>query len=91
MQSKAGPKQCCAPWTMPSIKLERSLTSSDQAPSDFLWELIPMNDELPSSKANASNSEWDVFISHASEDKDDLPLRPLADALRTRGFSVWLR
>ena len=59
-----------------------------QAPSDVLWELIPKNDELPSSTTNASNSEWDVFISHASEDKDDF-VRPLADALRARGFSVW--
>ena len=60
----------------------------DQAPSDVLWDLIPRDDELPSSTTNASNSEWDVFISHASEDKDDF-VRPLADALRARGFSVW--
>lgn len=30
----------------------------------------------------------DVFISHASEDKDDL-VRPLAEKLREAGFSVW--
>lgn len=30
----------------------------------------------------------DVFISHASEDKDDVA-RPLAHALRRRGLSVW--
>jgi len=32
--------------------------------------------------------EYDVFISHASEDKDDV-VRPLAIALRARGLSVW--
>lgn len=32
--------------------------------------------------------EHDVFISHASEDKDDL-VRPLAHALRERGLDVW--
>jgi TIR domain len=32
--------------------------------------------------------EWDVFISHASEDKDDIA-RPLAEALRARGLRVW--
>jgi predicted RNA-binding Zn-ribbon protein involved in translation (DUF1610 family) len=32
--------------------------------------------------------EWDVFISHASEDKDDF-VRPLAEALRSLGVSVW--
>lgn len=32
--------------------------------------------------------EFDVFISHASEDKDDI-VRPLAHALRERGLGVW--
>ena len=32
--------------------------------------------------------EWDVFISHASEDKIAIA-RPLADALRTKGLRVW--
>ncbi|WP_084506099.1 DUF1883 domain-containing protein [Amycolatopsis sp. ATCC 39116] len=32
---------------------------------------------------------WDVFISHASEDKDAVA-RPLAEALRELGVTVWL-
>ncbi|MEM6797284.1 MAG: TIR domain-containing protein, partial [Acidobacteriota bacterium] len=32
--------------------------------------------------------EFDVFISHASEDKDDF-VRPLVDALKALGLSVW--
>lgn len=32
---------------------------------------------------------WDVFISHASEDKDAVA-RPLRDALARRGVTVWL-
>ncbi len=32
--------------------------------------------------------EFDVFVSHATEDKDDV-VRPLAHALRERGISVW--
>jgi hypothetical protein len=32
--------------------------------------------------------QYDMFICHASEDKADVA-RPLADALRSRGFSVW--
>lgn len=32
--------------------------------------------------------KYDAFISHASEDKD-LFVRPLAEALRSAGFSVW--
>ena len=31
---------------------------------------------------------WDVFISHADEDKDDF-VRPLAEELRLRGLEVW--
>jgi hypothetical protein len=32
--------------------------------------------------------EWDVFISHASEDKDAIAT-PLAEALRAKGLRVW--
>lgn len=32
--------------------------------------------------------EWDVFISHASEDKDSF-VRPLAEALAQLGVRVW--
>lgn len=35
-----------------------------------------------------ANREYDVFISHASEDKDDV-VRPLANALKEEGLSVW--
>lgn len=36
----------------------------------------------------AADSARDVFISHATEDKADIA-RPLAEALRRRGISVW--
>ena len=35
-----------------------------------------------------NEKEWDVFISHASEDKEAL-VRPLATELRRFGLSVW--
>ncbi len=34
------------------------------------------------------NPEYDVFISHASEDKDEV-VRPLAYALKEKGLTVW--
>jgi hypothetical protein len=37
---------------------------------------------------DAHVSDWDVFISHATEDKDDI-VRPLAIALQSAGLSVW--
>ena len=36
----------------------------------------------------ADGRTFDVFISHASEDKDDV-VRPLANALREGGLTVW--
>ncbi|TEU12597.1 MAG: toll/interleukin-1 receptor domain-containing protein, partial [Anaerolineales bacterium] len=32
--------------------------------------------------------DWDVFISHTWEDKEDIA-RPLAEALRQKGLRVW--
>ena len=34
------------------------------------------------------NKEYDVFISHAAEDKEEVA-RPLAEVLRRNGLSVW--
>lgn len=38
--------------------------------------------------SEASPVSYDAFISHASEDKEDL-VRPLAEKLREAGFSIW--
>lgn len=45
-------------------------------------------DTPPSSPDEKINREYDVFISHASEDKDDI-VRPLAEALREKELIVW--
>jgi TIR domain len=39
-------------------------------------------------KAPKQDDSWDIFISHATEDKEEIA-RPLADALRARGLRVW--
>lgn len=36
----------------------------------------------------ATGKRWDVFISHASEDKEDF-VRPLAQALEKSGLEIW--
>lgn len=66
------------PAPLPEIK-EAALTSvpslyRDVSPGDF------DNRDV--------NVEYDVFISHASEDKDEV-VRPLANALQSRGLKVW--
>jgi hypothetical protein len=45
-------------------------------------------DTPPSSPDEKIHREYDVFISHASEDKDDI-VRPLAEALRDKELKVW--
>jgi hypothetical protein len=44
--------------------------------------------ETPPPGGVEAERDYDVFISHAAEDKDDL-VRPLAHALRDRNLSVW--
>lgn len=55
----------------------------------------PSLDRLRQSVADVNHDDgllipkdWDVFVSHASEDKDDV-VRPLATALRDLGLQVW--
>jgi hypothetical protein len=54
------------------------------APLDVIRE----NVVAASDAAADAEREWDVFVSHATEDKDEV-VRPLAQALQSRGLSVW--
>lgn len=49
---------------------------------------IAENFETEAPEAPASAKDYDVFISHASEDKDSI-VRPLATRLRELGLEVW--
>lgn len=65
-----------------------------------LRPLPPISESAPALRDIADNlaeaapaldgpaADFDVFISHASEDKDDI-VRPLAHALRAGGLTVW--
>lgn len=59
-------------------------------PADILWELIPK--PLPKTRQTSEETvtamKWDVFICHASEDKDDF-VRPLALKLQEKGLNIW--
>jgi hypothetical protein len=55
-------------------------------PSDVLWEVIPR--QAGGRTAVDAETEWDVFVSHASEDTEDIA-HPLADKLRANGLKVW--
>jgi hypothetical protein len=56
-------------------------------PSDVLWEVVP-REVLIRKDESGPFMEWDVFISHASEDKETF-VRPLAEGLRKCGLRVW--
>ncbi len=50
--------------------------------------LIQRHDHVPYSDSENNHKEYNVFISHASEDKDEI-VRPLAYALQSEGLTVW--
>ena len=62
-----------------------SIPSLTTMPSLYLG---PSHDEVEELFCGDYEKDYDVFISHASEDKDDVA-RPLAEALRENGLSVW--
>jgi hypothetical protein len=78
---------------------ELNLARRTDGPSDlndsftFKFEITAngwavLQDQTSASRLNKSNQTYDIFISHASEDKDAIA-RPLYRALIEKGLSVW--
>lgn len=67
------------PGALPAFT-EAPLSSVPSLYQDHREPGIPVSDEI--------EKEYDVFISHASEDKDEV-VRPLATALQNEGLTVW--
>lgn len=68
----------------------RPLPEINQAPLRSVPSLVhEVDDNQPPPAGNeAAASTYDVFISHASEDKEEV-VRPLAVALQAAGLAVW--
>lgn len=78
----------------------QGLQGSTNASVRVLPGMLPENQERPLSEVpslvrenvplltESGGETHDVFISHASEDKDEL-VRPLANALISKGLNVW--
>lgn len=68
----------------------RPLPPINEAPLSSIPTLVRDHDNAPPISNDAAEDQrtFDVFISHASEDKDDV-VRPLAEALRSAGLDVW--
>lgn len=73
------PLQPLAPYSAPP------LTGIRHTPS----AAAPAVDDVSADSDPPAARTWDVFVSHASEDKRDIAL-PLADALKGLNVSVWL-
>jgi hypothetical protein len=59
-----------------------------EIPLSSIPSLVQHNTPPGTNPDDNSPREYDVFISHASEDKDDV-VRPLAHALSDSGLKVW--
>jgi hypothetical protein len=59
-----------------------------EVPLSSIPSLVRNKEEIPEAPAASGTRAFDVFISHASEDKDEV-VRPLAEALRNGGLDVW--
>lgn len=67
----------------------RPLPTINEAPLRSIPTLVrDADDDTPPVAEAPDGRRFDVFISHASEDKDAI-VRPLANALRGAGLSVW--
>lgn len=67
----------------------RPLPAINEAPLRSVPTLVrDVDHDLVPTPETPDGRVFDVFISHASEDKDDV-VRPLANALREAGLSVW--
>jgi len=67
--------------------LPSALPPIQDAPLSSVPSLV-QRDEAPTFGDDEAEREFDVFISHASEDKDEV-VRPLAHALKDAGLKVW--
>lgn len=63
------------------------LPQAKQAPLASVPSLY-LGNNIPPADGADNKREYDVFISHASEDKESI-VRPLATSLKNRGLSVW--
>lgn len=68
--------------------LPSALPQYQEAPLASVPSLVQGRQQSPYGLPEDNFREHDVFISHASEDKDEI-VRPLAVALRNEGLSVW--
>jgi hypothetical protein len=68
--------------------LPGALPPLKEAPLSSVPSLVHKQEQVAIAQDNGDVREFDVFISHATEDKDDV-VRPLAQSLQCAGLRVW--
>ena len=72
-----------------NLYTKNKFDTPDEAFSFHTGIILRMSaDDFSSSETPPDKVGYDAFISHASEDKDDI-VRPLAELLRNMGFYIW--
>src|SRR6185312_12727621 len=66
----------------------RPLAPIREQPLSSVPSLVRHTEQTSSLPSEQPARDFDVFISHASEDKNEV-VRPLAEALRKGGLEVW--
>lgn len=69
-------------------KLRKEQQDSDRRLKMSIVKSRAISDSIKSVSSVDNEAEYDFFISHASEDKDEF-VRPLVEALQNKGASVW--
>jgi hypothetical protein len=74
------------------LDFQQKLQRDIEAQKSQLTQLVHTNYSVTKEEANPDairiQKQFDFFISHATEDKDEI-VRPLAEAITKAGFSVW--
>jgi hypothetical protein len=69
-------------------KLQRDIETQKNQLSQLIQTNYSTTKELQNHTVAPSQKQCDFFISHATEDKDEI-VRPLAEAIEKAGFKVW--
>lgn len=70
-------------------KIEKDILKQKEQLQALIKQNYSDNQHISTQETKANpEPEYDFFISHASEDKDDL-VRPLAEALQANSFKIW--
>ncbi len=90
LRSEGWPAGALAAVVESAEELEELAAQLKVEPAEIIWEVLAegVSENLAEQVRSEGEDRWDVFVSHASEDKEGF-VRPLAAALEAAGLTVW--